>query len=202
MSTELTKTEQSTLAKLEATIERGKKAFVEVGTALAEIRDGKLYRHEHATFEAYTEARWGWKRAHAYRLIEAAEVKLSPMGDKIANERQARALASVPEPEREAVLEQAAEKAAAENRDLTARDITEAAEVQEPEPEPEEPPRVQAEVVEPEPNFDRDFHAITDGVWNATRKLPVRPTAETLRGYAKVLRAAAIGTEELAATIR
>ncbi|MGI8656365.1 MAG: hypothetical protein ACR2LC_14255 [Pyrinomonadaceae bacterium] len=44
------------------------------------------------------------KHSQAYRLIEAAavkeSVKTSPIGDKVTNEGQARALASVPEEKR------------------------------------------------------------------------------------------------------
>ena len=58
----------------EATIEKGRKTFVEVGKALAKIRDGKLYRETHTTFEAYCQERWGWNRDRAYKLIEGAEV--------------------------------------------------------------------------------------------------------------------------------
>ena len=71
MSAELVTTR---LAELEAVIERGLDTFVEVGTALAEIRDGRLYRETHATFEAYCRERWGWTRRVGYQYIEAAQV--------------------------------------------------------------------------------------------------------------------------------
>ena len=47
-----------------------------------------------ATFEEYCKERWGMNRAHAYRLIDAAEVvnNLSPIGDIPVNESQARPL--------------------------------------------------------------------------------------------------------------
>ncbi len=65
-------------------------------------------------------------RARAYQMIESVEVRqsveLSPMGLKITNERQARALKDVPESEREEVL-----KRAAETGTVTAKSITEAA---------------------------------------------------------------------------
>lgn len=62
------------LADHEATIERGLKTFVDVGNALAAIRDGKLYKADHATFEDYCKERWGWTRVRAYQLIDAAAV--------------------------------------------------------------------------------------------------------------------------------
>jgi hypothetical protein len=46
---------------------------LEVGNAIREIRDSKLYKETHSTFEEYCWERWGWKRAHAYRQIEVAE---------------------------------------------------------------------------------------------------------------------------------
>lgn len=119
---ELSITEQGQLATHEATIARGLETFVEVGAALAAIRDGRLYRAEYGTFEEYCERRWNLSRIHAYRFIEAAAVNnnLLPMGNtptmflsnpatwppgfKLpANERQARPLTSLePEQQREA----------------------------------------------------------------------------------------------------
>ena len=57
------------------------------------IRDQRLYRETHGTFEDYCRERWGMSRFYAHRLIEASEVAaLLPMGN-ITNELQARALA-------------------------------------------------------------------------------------------------------------
>jgi hypothetical protein len=79
----------------EQTIERGLATFVDVGRALLAIRDGRLYRGSYGTFEAYHRERWGFERAHAYRLIEGARVAevMSPMGDIPTNVRQACELA-------------------------------------------------------------------------------------------------------------
>lgn len=101
------------LASCEQRIERGLKTFIDVGQALAEIRDSRLYKGTHDTFESYLEGRWGMSRAHAYRMISAAEV-VSPIGDiegpKPTNEGQARALAAVPEPERAEVWREAVDR--------------------------------------------------------------------------------------------
>ena len=40
--------ERSRLAELEAVVEAGLQTFVDVGLALSEIRDGRLYRKTHA----------------------------------------------------------------------------------------------------------------------------------------------------------
>ena len=90
----------SRLDELEATIERGRKTFVEVGLALAEIRDARLYRPEHPTFEEYCRARWNWSRSYAHRIIEAAATSEAlPDGQRPETESQARELARI-EPNR------------------------------------------------------------------------------------------------------
>lgn len=102
---ELTTTESARLTELESTIGHGLQIFVEVGNALTEIRDGRLYRIESATFEDYCRERWGIERRQAYRLIDAARVfnnvsnwtQIPP-----TNESQARPLASLtPDQQRE-----------------------------------------------------------------------------------------------------
>jgi hypothetical protein len=67
---------------------------VEVGEALLTIRDNRLYRASHATFEEYCDQRWGFNRDIADRTIRSAEVAgiLRPTG-RIPNEAQARELA-------------------------------------------------------------------------------------------------------------
>ncbi len=78
-------------------IERGLATFLEVGSALLTIRESRLYRGTHSTFEDYCQERWGMSRCHANRQIQAAEVvgSLGPIGPKPANEAQARELARV-----------------------------------------------------------------------------------------------------------
>jgi len=78
-------------------IDRGLATFVQVGEALVEIRESRLYRDGHPTFEAYCRQRWGFSRKRAYDLTAAAEAvgALSPMGDipLPRSERVARELA-------------------------------------------------------------------------------------------------------------
>lgn len=100
---ELTLFEVGRLEQCEAVIERGLKTFTDVGNALLEIRDSKLYRREWGTFEEYCRDRWSIERAHAYRLMDSARVvmNLSPIGDILpATESQARPLAKF-EPEQQ-----------------------------------------------------------------------------------------------------
>lgn len=63
---------RSDLAACEEVIERGLGTFVQVGEALLRIRDDRLYREQHGTFEDYCRERWGLKRQRAYELIDAA----------------------------------------------------------------------------------------------------------------------------------
>lgn len=114
--TDLALTEQERLDALEMIVERGVTSFVEVGEALMEIRDSRLYRTTHGTFEDYCRERWDFSRSSAYQFIDAARV-VSAMADTEVtvlppNERQTRVLAPllpVPEAMRE-VWNEAVEK--------------------------------------------------------------------------------------------
>jgi hypothetical protein len=106
------------LAELEGVIERGLQTFVEVGKALLEIRDSRLYLEAcdkagkpYGTFEDYCRERWGMSRIHAFRLIQATEVteNLLPMGNIPTNERVARELVGLPVDEQREVWTQAIE---------------------------------------------------------------------------------------------
>lgn len=94
--------ERRRLQSLEAAIERNRKNYAEVGLALAEIRESRLYRFEHPTFEEYCRSRWNWSRSYAHRVIDAAlTVAALPPEQRPETESQARELARV-EPERRA----------------------------------------------------------------------------------------------------
>jgi hypothetical protein len=79
----LSPTEVRDLTRYEDTISKGWDTFIAVGQALTHIRDKGLYRAEFHSFETYCRHKWHYRRAHAYRLIGAAEViqVLSPIGD-------------------------------------------------------------------------------------------------------------------------
>lgn len=70
----LSQAELLRLSELEVTIQRGLKVFYEVGTALLEVRDARLYRQTYGTFEEYCQQRWQLKRNYANKLISASEV--------------------------------------------------------------------------------------------------------------------------------
>lgn len=69
--TELTQEEQSDRLHLERKVER---AFFEAGKALAQLRDRRLYRSTHGTFEEYCRDRFGHSRRQSYLLMDAAVV--------------------------------------------------------------------------------------------------------------------------------
>lgn len=96
---ELTPAEIDDLARLESSIETGKRVFEVVGIALAEIRNRKLYRRDYGTFEVYCQERWGWSRFRSLQLIAACEVVQDlPEGlqKEVPNERVARELGKLP----------------------------------------------------------------------------------------------------------
>lgn len=67
----LTVSEESDRNSLERKVER---AFYEAGMALMELRDRRLYRSTHATFEEYCRDRFDYTRRRPYQLIEAAQI--------------------------------------------------------------------------------------------------------------------------------
>lgn len=122
MSLPLSIAEDLYLGRCEAVIREGLHTFVAVGDALAAIRDGRLYRATHATFEAYAQDKWSISRSQAYRWVSAAETyhqieqaaPVSPIGDMPilpANEAQARPLNTLPEEQRPEAWAQAVEQA-------------------------------------------------------------------------------------------
>lgn len=135
MSTELA-TLTAKLAAREEVIQRGLNTFIEVGRAISEIRDQKLYREAFGTFEEYCRKRWGWSDRRVRYMISAAETvdELPPGTIVPTTESQARELANL-EPEIAAQVMQKAH----ENTDgkITAAAIKEAREqLTNPKPEP------------------------------------------------------------------
>lgn len=123
----LTRAEAIALADCERVIEQGLKTFVEVGSALAVIRESGLYRGTHVTFEAYARDRWNLSRPRAYELMTAAEV-VSGMPDTaapITSARQATELAKVPELERAEVWQETVERTNGKPTAAAVREVTE-----------------------------------------------------------------------------
>jgi len=99
----ITLDERSRLFQLEETIRQGLNTFVDVGNALLEIRDKRLYRQEYSTFEEYCREQWNMKQSRAYQFMDSAKVIGNLQSSTIVellptNEAQARPLTSL-EPE-------------------------------------------------------------------------------------------------------
>jgi len=97
-SAPLTEAETADLAHLEEVIAQGIQTFYMTGAALATVRDNRLYRTTHATFEAYCGERWDLTSRTVYRIIAAAGVAENVTHGSQrppANERQARPLTSL-----------------------------------------------------------------------------------------------------------
>lgn len=132
MANELTTAEAATLRGCEGVIERGKKAFFEVGNALATIKDDRLYRETYDTFDEYCSAKWGFKRTYAHYLIESAGVV-----ERVHNceqkppilptaESQVRPLAKLPKDEQAEAWEEAVDSA--DGKQPTAKQVKEVVE--------------------------------------------------------------------------
>jgi len=87
----LERAELARFKKLERTIEKGLKTFYEVGRALEEIRDTRLYRDSHVSFEAYCRDKWGMSKTHVNRQILAAQAvdTLEAAGEKMLDVKEA-----------------------------------------------------------------------------------------------------------------
>ena len=110
---ELSSDEQRDRLRLERRVERS--AF-EGSEALRELRDRRLFRSTHKTFEKYIKERFGYSRYTAYNRIVAADVvnNLLTNGQQIlpTSERQAREVAKVKDLDlQREVWQQAVEKA-------------------------------------------------------------------------------------------
>lgn len=66
--------ERAELLMREATIRNALRSFADTGQALVAIRDKRLYRETHATFEAYCKGVWGFSKSRATHYIVAAAV--------------------------------------------------------------------------------------------------------------------------------
>jgi hypothetical protein len=122
----LTKHEEHRLVECEQIIIDGLNTFMEVGQALMEIRNRRLYRQEYKTFEAYAHQRWGIKRQRAYELMGASEVtrNLSEISDILpAKESHAASLLKLSPAEQRGIWQEIIEEAGDDVHKLTASQI-------------------------------------------------------------------------------
>jgi hypothetical protein len=112
---ELSEEEQRDRLHLERRVER---AVFEAGKALTELRDRRLYRSTHKTFEDYCRERFGYSRRQPYLLMDAAVVfdnlleKCDPLDQVLpTNERQVRPMTKLEPQEQQEVWLRAVEVA-------------------------------------------------------------------------------------------
>ena len=112
-SSPLSESEIEERDKLEDTVQQ---AFFVAGQSLKVLRDKKLYRETHSTFESYIRDRFGFTKRKAYYLIDAVEVvnnlKSEPMVHFLpTSERQCREIAKLPLQQQASVWISAIDKA-------------------------------------------------------------------------------------------
>ena len=147
--------ERVKLSSLEGQIRDNLQAFVAVGRSLAEIRDDRLYRETHGTFEGYVRDKWDLGRAYAYRLMDAAEVVddlVAPLAEASRRRKPLRDFAAIPATESQA-------------RPMTKVDR-------------EERPEVWAQVLERAPRDADDQPVITAEIVEETVRQWIEPTKE------------------------
>ncbi|OKH20264.1 hypothetical protein NIES593_19335 [Hydrococcus rivularis NIES-593] len=109
----LDETEKVRLQELEAIVAQGLQTFYEVGQALIEIRDRKLYGEPHKTFEAYCKEKWSLTKRRAYQFMNASAViqNLCTMVHKFpTSERQVRPLTKLPPAQQLEIWQKAVEE--------------------------------------------------------------------------------------------
>lgn len=129
----LSAAERNRFKECERVIEIGLHAFVEVGNALLEIRQEKLYRSDYQTFESYCRERWQLKRQRAYELMEAAEIVVSlsqslrdiPSKKLPQKEAHAAQLSKAPPDERPVIWKQIVSDSENSAKHITAKKIAE-----------------------------------------------------------------------------
>lgn len=60
--------------KIEDAFDSAVEALLQAGRSLRDIRDQKMYKEKHGSFEKYVFDRWDMKRGRAYQYIAAADI--------------------------------------------------------------------------------------------------------------------------------
>lgn len=106
--TALTKAELARLKECETVIERNVQGVIELGNALKEIKETKLWEQGYESFDAYCEQRWHFGKRYANYVVSSATI-IEEMGTRVPasiplpiQEAQTRALVNLPTPEAKA----------------------------------------------------------------------------------------------------
>lgn len=121
---QFTDTEWTERGRHIATLRNFAGASVAAANALAIIQEKKLFR-PHKTLKQFCAEECGWSEQHLFRVIKFAKIRASlpaPTNQLVSRESQARELATVPEEQREEVLNEAQK-----NGEITAESIRQAA---------------------------------------------------------------------------
>jgi hypothetical protein len=92
----LTDPERGRLVECERVISKGLGTFLEVGQALAEIYDNRLYRETHKGFKRYCKDVWGLgkttaeQKINSYKVVRLLEEKMPAIAGTFSNEFQLR----------------------------------------------------------------------------------------------------------------
>jgi len=129
LPSKLSKEEADELERCEKAIKTGWKTFLEVGRALAIIRDKSLYKAKYAQFEEYCRTEWGFSKTHVNRQISASHVVdvLTPIGVIIENESVARPMTGLTDDQIKETYEAAKKLADEKKKEITAAIVTKAA---------------------------------------------------------------------------
>lgn len=116
--------------RLDTVVSRGLASFVEVGRALQEIQQRKLYRAQYKTFESYVKQRHELSSRRAYQLIDAAGTvsqleNVKNFSQVPSTESHAKELSTVPEDDLPEVWSGIVERSETEGVPITARLIRE-----------------------------------------------------------------------------
>ena len=116
---DLTPDEEKLRDKLFGVVDRGQRAWFEVGAALIEIREQRLYRGTHRNFHDFCRERWGWNRRIVdQKIVDAKYVLYVERNERhgaqiipiLTSERQVRALTHADPDKARAVLDHAMAK--------------------------------------------------------------------------------------------
>lgn len=119
----LTKGEKARLDELCGVVDRGIKGFFEVGMALGEIRESRLYRETHNNFEDFCRERWDIGKTYAHGQIQAYQVVENVRNCGViipVNEAQARPLTMFEADDQIEIWQIVLEKANENNGKITA----------------------------------------------------------------------------------
>ena len=100
-------TDHDDFARFDGIVRRGMATFIEVGLALAQIRDRELWRAGgHSSWAEYCRMIGGLSKTHANRIIASARVsshiaEVAPIGVTPGNEAQARQLTRLKQPDQQ-----------------------------------------------------------------------------------------------------